>query len=445
MTEGHRRLPGDPSPEAAVARMIRVDHAGEYGAARIYAGQLAVLRRSETAPVLREMQEQERQHLDRFADLIVRRRVRPTAVLPLWHLAGFALGAATAALGERAAMACTVAVEEAIDAHYADQIAALDDSEADLRNTLSAFRDDESAASRHRAATRRGAGARLSAVVGSDQGRLQDGDPDQRTHIGSAMGIERLALRDIDLEVLRMGKGPPILLLHGLHTVDPQAPYLDRLAAHAEIIAPSHPGFGHSPRPAGFDTVYDLVHLYLDLLETLPHEKVTLLGFSFGGWLAAEIAATCCHRLERLILVDPLGIKLGDRESRDILDLFNAAPAEVQRRTWHDPAKWAQDFNAMSDDAIVVHARNRDALCLYGWQPFMYNPKLPRWLCRIAVPTLLLWGASDGVVTPDYGRAYRDLIPGAKFELIEQAGHHPEIEQPADFAARVAAFLAADP
>jgi ubiquinone biosynthesis monooxygenase Coq7 len=143
MTEAHRRLPGDPSPEAAVARMIRVDHAGEYGAACIYAGQLAVLRRSETAPILREMQEQERQHLDRFANLIVDRRVRPTAVLPLWHLAGFALGAATAALGERAAMACTVAVEEAIDTHYADQIAALDDSEADLRNTLSGFRDDE--------------------------------------------------------------------------------------------------------------------------------------------------------------------------------------------------------------------------------------------------------------------------------------------------------------
>jgi ubiquinone biosynthesis monooxygenase Coq7 len=143
MTEDHRRLPGDPSTEAAVARMIRVDHAGEYGAARIFAGQLAVLHRSETAPVLREMQEQERQHLDRFADLIVHRRVRPTAVLPLWHLAGFALGAATAVLGERAAMACTVAVEEAIDLHYADQIAALDDSEADLRSTLSAFRDDE--------------------------------------------------------------------------------------------------------------------------------------------------------------------------------------------------------------------------------------------------------------------------------------------------------------
>ncbi len=143
MNEARRRLPGDPDPDTSVARMLRVDHAGEYGAARIYAGQLAVLRRSDKAPVLREMQDQERQHLDRFADLIIRRRVRPTAMLPLWRLAGFALGAATAALGERAAMACTVAVEEAIDAHYAAQIAALDDSEDELRDTLGRFRDEE--------------------------------------------------------------------------------------------------------------------------------------------------------------------------------------------------------------------------------------------------------------------------------------------------------------
>jgi ubiquinone biosynthesis monooxygenase Coq7 len=138
-----QRLPGDPPPEVEVARMLRVDHAGEYGAARIYAGQLAVLRRSDKAPVLREMQAQEKEHLDRLAELIVRRRVRPTAMLPLWHLAGFALGAATAALGERAAMACTVAVEDAIEVHYAEQIAALDDTEHELRDTLEKFRGDE--------------------------------------------------------------------------------------------------------------------------------------------------------------------------------------------------------------------------------------------------------------------------------------------------------------
>lgn len=138
-----RGLPGDPPPEAAIARMIRVDHAGEYGAARIYAGQLAVLKRGDAAPVLREMQAQEQQHLDRFADLIVRRRVRPSAMLPFWHVAGFALGAATAALGKRAAMACTVAVEETIDAHYASQIAALDEGQQELRGTLARFRDEE--------------------------------------------------------------------------------------------------------------------------------------------------------------------------------------------------------------------------------------------------------------------------------------------------------------
>ncbi|HXA27045.1 MAG TPA: alpha/beta hydrolase [Acetobacteraceae bacterium] len=253
--------------------------------------------------------------------------------------------------------------------------------------------------------------------------------------------MDRLLVRGIELEVLRKGAGHPILLLHGPRTIEPGARFVELLSAHAQIIAPSHPGFGHSPRPADFDTVYDLVHLYLDLIEALPHEKITLVGCSFGGWLAAEIAAACCHRLDRLILVDALGIKLGDRESRDILDLFNTSPAEVLRRSWHDPVKWTPDFNAMSDDELVVHARNWDALCLYGWQPFMYNPHLPRWLSRIAVPTLVLWGASDGVVSPDYGRAYCARIPGARFELIPEAGHYPEIEQPEVFAARVAAFL----
>ena len=143
MSGTRQRLPGDVTPEVTIERMIRVDHAGEYGAARIYAGQLAVLRRSEKAPVLREMQAQEQQHLDRFAELIARRRVRPTAMLPFWHRAGFTLGAVTAILGERAAMACTVAVEEAIDAHYAEQVAALDDTEHELRATLEKFREDE--------------------------------------------------------------------------------------------------------------------------------------------------------------------------------------------------------------------------------------------------------------------------------------------------------------
>jgi pimeloyl-ACP methyl ester carboxylesterase len=173
----------------------------------------------------------------------------------------------------------------------------------------------------------------------------------------------------------------------------------------------------------------------------LPYDKVGLIGFSFGGWLAAEVAAACCHRLDRLILVDALGIKISDRETPDIFDVFNRLPAEVVERSWHDAQNFAPNLDDMEDEALVVRARNWESLCLYGWHPYMYNPQLNRWLRRIAVPTLVLWGAGDGIVKPSYGHAYAGLIPGARFALIEKAGHHPEIEQPAAFVEHVAAFL----
>ena len=252
---------------------------------------------------------------------------------------------------------------------------------------------------------------------------------------------ERLRVHGIELEVVRRGAGRTILLLHGFQTIDPEARFLELLSRHGEIIAPSSPGFGHSPRPQDFDTVYDLVHLYLELLETLPGGKAALIGLSFGGWLAAEVAVACSHRLDRLVLVDPLGIKISDRETRDILDIFNRSHDEVRRESWYDPERFAPDFNAMPDEALVTYARNREALCLYAWHPYMYNPQLPRWLGRIKAPTLLLWGESDGIVTPDYGRAYSRLIPGSRFEVIERAAHHPEIEQPDAFVERVSRFL----
>lgn len=254
------------------------------------------------------------------------------------------------------------------------------------------------------------------------------------------MADDRITVNGIELEVLRRGVGTPLLLLHGMDTAHPRARFLDLLGRNAEIIAPSSPGFGNTRRPPDFDTMYDLVHLYLAVIDELPYDKLALVGLSFGGWLAAEVAVACSHKLSRLVLVDPLGIKLGDRESRDILDVFNANPTEVRRCSWHD-AKNAPDYDAMTDEELVIHARNREALCLYGWHPCLYNPQLKQWLGRIRVPTLLLWGASDGLVSPEYGRAYAGLIPGARFELIEAAGHHPEIEQPERFAAAVTAFL----
>jgi len=143
MSQTQTIQPGEPDAATRISRMIRVDHAGEYGAERIYAGQLAVLGRSDKGELLRHMMAQETHHKEVFSGLIAERRVRPTALLPLWHLAGFALGAITAAMGERAAMACTVAVEEAIDEHYAAQSASLGEGEGKLRETIDAFRLEE--------------------------------------------------------------------------------------------------------------------------------------------------------------------------------------------------------------------------------------------------------------------------------------------------------------
>ena len=259
------------------------------------------------------------------------------------------------------------------------------------------------------------------------------------TSTGSDDG--RLTVAGIELEALRRGAGQPIELLHGFQTLDPEARVLDLLARHGAVVAPSLPGFGRSPRPEDFDTVADLVHLVLALLDDLPGGKATLIGLSFGGWLAAEAAVKCCHKITHLVLADPVGIKISPPDQPDILDIFNRSPEEVRAKSWHDPDRFAPDFDEMSDEALVVYARNREALCRYAWHPFMYDPQLKRWLSRIGVPTLLLWGESDRIVTPDYGRAYSALIPGSQFALIEGAGHHPEIEQPEAFVERIAAFL----
>jgi len=255
----------------------------------------------------------------------------------------------------------------------------------------------------------------------------------------------------LDLEVLRHGAGQPILLIHGVNPVSPLAAFVDLLAPHGEIIAPSHPGFGASTRPTDFDTMYDLVNLYHDVLDAISAPQVSVVGFSFGGWVAAELAVAGARKIDRLVLVDAVGIKLGGREQRDIAHFFNTDPAELTRRAWHDPARLPQGIyglgwqatisDAMTDAELVSLARNWDSLCLYGWKPHMFNPQLAYWLRRITVPTLVLWGESDAIVTPDYGRGYAQRIPDAVFRTIPAAGHHPELEQPEAFVQQVAAFI----
>jgi pimeloyl-ACP methyl ester carboxylesterase len=255
----------------------------------------------------------------------------------------------------------------------------------------------------------------------------------------------------VELEVLRRGEGRAILLLHGVNPISPRAPFVDMLARHGEVIAPSHPGFGASAMPDDFDTMYDLVNLYHDVLDAIDAPRVSVVGFGFGGWIAAELAVAGAKKLDRLVLVDPVGIKISGREVRDIVHFFNTDPAELNRLAWHDPARrpdgiyglgWqATISDAMSDAEMIALARNWESLCIYAWKPHMYNPRLAYWLRRIAVPTLVLWGEADRIVTPSYGRAYAQRIPGAVIRAIPEAGHHPELEQPEAFVDHVAAFL----
>jgi pimeloyl-ACP methyl ester carboxylesterase len=250
----------------------------------------------------------------------------------------------------------------------------------------------------------------------------------------------KITVRGLELEVVHRGEGPLLLLLHGAGGMDSHAEFLNLLARHFEVVAPSHPGFGNSPLPDLFDSVDDLAYVYLDLLEQFDLREVTLAGFSLGGWIAAEVAVRSAHRLARLILVGPVGIKAGDRETRDIPDIFALPPDEVTRLVYHDPRRAAVDHATMSDEQLRVIARNRQSLALYTWEPYMHNPKLRYRLGRLKLPVLLLRGASDGLVSQQYLEAYRAAIPGARLVTIAAAGHAPQIEQPGALVERMLAF-----
>ncbi|MGA7490108.1 MAG: alpha/beta fold hydrolase [Xanthobacteraceae bacterium] len=249
-------------------------------------------------------------------------------------------------------------------------------------------------------------------------------------------------LAGVRIELVERGSGRPLLLLHPAIGIKSTDRVIDALARSFRALAPSHPGFGRSELPAAMTTVDDLAYFYLDVLDALDLRDVVLVGLSFGGWIAAEIAIKSTQRISHLVLADAVGIKLGDREHRDIADIFALKQSDVDRLAYHDPAAAAVDHTAISDDDALIMFRNREAAALFAWSPYMYDPKLAGRLHRIRVPTLVLWGASDRIASPDYGRAYSRLIAGAQFELIEQAGHYPHLERPDPFAQRIVDFVA---
>ncbi len=251
----------------------------------------------------------------------------------------------------------------------------------------------------------------------------------------------RLELGDINVELIERGTGVPLVFLHsgeGLAFCDP---FLSLMSASYRVIAPSHPGFGHTDLPAPYRAIDDLAYFYLDLFDHLKLRDAILVGASFGGWIAAEIAIRSTAHLSHLVLTGALGVRHSEDEvAVEIQDIFTQHPDDVARKSYVDPDKWRRNADDLSDDELGVIARNRESLALFGWMPYMYNPLLKRWLHRIRIPTLVLWGERDDIVSSDYGRAYAGAIPGARFEIIKGAAHHAAVEQHAQFAAAVARF-----
>lgn len=252
--------------------------------------------------------------------------------------------------------------------------------------------------------------------------------------------MERIQVGDVTLEMLTAGSGPTLLFLHGEDHFAQHQEFFTRLARHWQVVIPRHPGFGNSERPEGFRTVHDLAYLYLDLLERRDFDKVTLAGASLGGWIALEMCVRCCEAIDRLVLIGSFGVKFGGREERDIADVHALPGDELLRRVFFDPQRFAPDYSRLDDDAATVVARDRQAAALYGWRPYMHNPGLRRWLHRVRVPSLVIWGEDDGVAAPGYGRKLCRSLPDARFEPIPRAGHYPQIERPGEVAAAIERF-----
>jgi pimeloyl-ACP methyl ester carboxylesterase len=244
----------------------------------------------------------------------------------------------------------------------------------------------------------------------------------------------------LKVETIEGGAGRPLLFLHPGIGLDPKAPVLDLLAAKASLIAPSHPGFGASDLPSTMTTVDDLSYFYLDLMDALDLRDAIVVGVGFGAWIGAAIAIKSTARMSHLVLANAVGIKVGDRETRDIVDIFALLDPDLDKLAYFDPKVGQRDYKSMPVAEVAVAARNRESLGRFTWQPYMHDPKLKGRLHRIRIPTLFLWGTHDRILTEGYGRAYCAAIPNARFEPIEKAGHFPHIEQPQIFAERVFAF-----
>lgn len=232
----------------------------------------------------------------------------------------------------------------------------------------------------------------------------------------------------VEVSVTEKGEGHPFLLLHGGGGPLTVNGFADLLAAQrpARVIIPTHPGFGGTPRPDSLATVRGLAALYIALSAELGLRDVTVIGNSIGGWIAAEMALLDTNRISSFVLVDAVGIEV---PGHPIADFFSLTPRQIAEVSYHDPDRFGIDPSKLSPEALKVMAGNRATLAVYAGAS-NNDTGLSERLASVTKPTLVVWGDSDHIADADYGRAFANAMPGARFQLLRDTGHLPQIETP---------------
>jgi pimeloyl-ACP methyl ester carboxylesterase len=250
-----------------------------------------------------------------------------------------------------------------------------------------------------------------------------------------------LAIRDCNIRLMRGGQGRPLLFLHGGSGAGAWLPFLSTLATRFDVLVPEHPGFGSSDTPPWLDNVADLANFYLDFLDVLDLNGVHLVGHSLGGWIAVELAVRNTNRLASLTLVAASGIHVNGVEQ---VDIFLSSDEQRIRDLFYDQrlaeAVLPIALRAEAEDAGI---KNRMSTAKLTWHPRNHDPNLHKWLHRIDVPTLLIWGDHDRLIPKEYAYAYQRLIPGAQVAIIPDCGHAPQIEQEHAFTGAIESFTRA--
>lgn len=259
-----------------------------------------------------------------------------------------------------------------------------------------------------------------------------------------------VALQGQPLDLSVSGSGRNILFLPAGVWLASDAAFASDLARLGRVTAPVHPGFGRQDAASHLTSADDLAYLYLDLIEHIlagdsGAKDVIVVAASLGAYVAAQMAVKSCQRIAGLVLIGPTGVKAGNRDARDYVDLFAHAEPELVKLAFADPARFQADLAELPEAAVIDRVRAREALARFVWQPYMHDPKLARRLHRITAPTLVLRGAEDRVVVPAVADLLAGKIPNARLEMIGRAGHLPHVEQPAATLAAIGKLIEALP